>query len=434
MKVSKGAILAVLIAFGEIAICGPLPEPIKIKFKLSDGVRVSGLMTEWDKDGLNGSFGRRKWIDLDDDDVWKIYQKVMDKENAQQWVDLGAVLLLMDDEGKSKAEKAFKQAIRIDPASTVAIQTAQDNALEIQKQLKQEQDDIKAQQLETKSPEAGPWSADAWPVLTLDLRINALKELKSEAKQIAQQSALQLKPIETAHFLIYSDIPRLAAAKWARMLERTYDEVANLVGPFDNENIFWGKAVVYIFKDQDRFRLVEAETFRQLVPLKVKGICHTVGPKVFISCFQSTDNSQLAGTLVRQGVRGIMHRFRSAKRLPAWANQGFAEYIMSKVIEDSTIDQRLRRPALGFIRSDGNVAAVVSLRYEDESFPGPDDIGNSIGYLLVDLMIRENPRGFRAWVQAIKKGSEWPEALREKFGSSPRALIETFVQFYKVNN
>ena len=66
--------------------------------------------------------------------------------------------------------------------------------------------------------------------------------------------------------------------------------------------------------------------------------------------------------------------------------------------------------------------------------PGPNDIGNAIGYLLVDLMISENPNGFRAWVQAIKKDNDWPVALREKFGSSPRTLVETFVQFYRVNN
>ena len=420
-------------ALGAIAKGGPLPEPIKVRFKLIDGVRVTGLMREWDKNGINGSFGRREWTELDVDDVWKLYQKVMEKENAQQWVDLGAVLLVMA-EGESKAEKAFDHAIRIDPASTDAIQTARDHAEEVKRKHLQELEDIKAQQLNTKSPETGPWSADPWPVLTLDLRINALNELKSEAKLIAQQSALQLKPIETAHFLLYSDIPRLSAAKWARMLERTYDEVASLVGPFDSDNIFWGKALVYIFKDQDRFRLVEAETFKQLVPLKVKGLCHAVGPKVYISCYESSDKSQLARTLVRESVYGIMHRVRSAKRLPAWANQGFAEYIVSKVIEDPTIDDRLRRPALDFIRSGGNVAAVVSLQYEDESFPGPYDIGNAIGYLLVDLMIREKPDGFRAWAQAIKKGSEWPEALREKFGSSPRTLVETFVQYYKVNN
>ena len=433
MKVSKGAILAVLLALGEIANCGPLPEPIKVRFKLADGVRVVGLMREWDKKGINGSFGRREWTEIKVDDVWKLYQKVMEKADAQQWVDLGAVLLVMP-EGESKAEKAFDHAIRIDPASTDAIQTARDHAEEVKSKHLQELEDIKAQQLNTKSPETGPWSADLWPVLTLDLRINALNELKSEAKQIAQQSALQLKPIETAHFLIYSDIPRLSAAKWARMLERTYDEVSNLVGPFDSENIFWGKAVVYIFKDQDRFRLVEAETFKQLVPLKVKGLCHTVGPKVYISCYESSDKSQLARTLVRESVHGIMHRFRSAKRLPAWANQGYAEYIVSKVIEDPSLDDRLRRPALEFIRSGGNVATVVSLQYEDESFPGPYDIGNAIGYLLVDLMIRENPNGFRAWVHALKKGSEWPEALRDEFGSSLRTLVETFVQYYKVNN
>ena len=91
-------------------------------------------------------------------------------------------------------------------------------------------------------------------------------------------------------------MPRLQAAKWALMLDKTYDEISKLVGLREEQNIFWGKAAVLVFKDQDRFRLVEAETFGQLVPLKVTGMCHPVGPKVFISCYRASEDDELAAT------------------------------------------------------------------------------------------------------------------------------------------
>ncbi len=293
---------------------------------------------------------------------------------------------------------------------------------------------IEAERLNTRSPEAGPWPADPWPALTADEQQTALSVMKNEAQQIARQATLPIAPIETDYVLFYSDMPRLQAAKLARMLDRTYDEISKLVGLRDGRNIFWGKAAVLVFKDQDRFRLVEAETFGQLVPLKVTGMCHPVGPKVFISCYATADDDELAATLVREMVHGYLHRFGSPKRLPAWANEGLAEYLVAASVKADSADNALRRAALQFIRGGGNVQAVLDLKYADDTWPGPNEIGRAVGFLLIELMIRENPAGFGAWVRAVKQGDDWPEALRDRYGVSRRRLVGAFVQYYLVND
>jgi len=61
-------------------------------------------------------------------------------------------------------------------------------------------------------------------------------------------------------------------------------------------------------------------------------------------------------------------------------------------------------------------------------------VGYNIGYLMVELMIRDRPQAFGAWVNAIKDGKDWEEALVEDFGVSRAQLVETFVRFYRVND
>ena len=437
MQRRQGAILAVMTGLTGLAglgpLPGPLPEPLQVRFKLADGVQVAGMMAAWDAEGFDGSFGRREWVDLIADDVWRLYRRVMADQDAGQWVDLGGVLLLMDD-GESQAQKAFTQALRLDRTVTDRIDAARLVAEEARRQRAELQRAIEAERLNTRSPEAGPWPADPWPPLTADEQQTALSVMRNEAQQIARQAMLPIAPIETDYVLFYSDMPRLQAAKLARMLDRTYDEISRLVGLRDGRNIFWGKAVVLVFKDQDRFRLVEAETFGQLVPLKVTGMCHPVGPKVFISCYATADDDELAATLVREMVHGYLHRFGTPKRLPAWANEGLAEYVVAASVKADPADDALRRLALQFIRSGGNVQAVLDLKYADDTWPGPNEIGRAVGFLLIELMIRENPAGFGAWVRAVKRGDDWPEALRARYGVSRSRLVGAFVQYYLVND
>ena len=433
MRRIQGAILAVITGLAGLAGLGPLPEPLQVRFKLADGVQVRGMMTAWDPQGFDGSFGRREWTDLIANDVWTLYRRVMDDQDAGDWSDLGRVLLLVDG-GDARAEQAFTRALRLDQAVAQRIDAARHEAEEVRRQREELQRAIEAERLNTRSPEAGPWRADPWPVLTEDEQRMARSAISNESQHIARDATLPPNPIETEYFLFYSDMPRLQAAKWALMLDKTYEEISKLVGLRDRRNIFWGKAAVFVFKDQDRFRLVEAESFGQLVPLKVTGMCHPVGPKVFISCYRSAEDDELAATLVRETVHGYLHRFGTPNRLPAWANEGLAEYVVGTSVKSDPVADSLRRSALQFIRGGGNVQAVLDLKYADDTWPGPNEIGRAVGFLLIELMIRENRAGFGAWVRAVKRGDDWQEALRENYGVARNRLVGVFVQYYMVND
>ncbi len=407
---------------------GPLAEPQFVRFQLADGVQVVGNMTSWDAEGFDGSFGRRLWTEVNVRDAWRLYVQVMDPNDAGQWVDLGGVLMLMEN-GEPWAERAFRRALRLDETVTDAIDSARGTAQQIHRLRQELERAVESQRLETRSPEAGVWPAEPWPAAD---EATAVESLKQEATQILRDGGLQLDPLETAHFLVYADLSALDRARLATRLETVYDHLADLFWLDEADSVFGGRAVVLYIADPDRFRLVEAESFDQLVPRSTMGICHPIGPKVFINLTGDVESEAFRAATARAAVHGFMHRHRTPRRLPPWANEGLAAHVAAIIAPGPAAD-RQRQRGLEFIRSGGDVAAICVATYA-EGWPGPGAAGPAVGSLLVELMITQRSPAFRAWVNAVKDGADWEPALADHYGVPVPALLDTFTRYYTVND
>ncbi|MHC4769400.1 MAG: hypothetical protein ACYTEI_11900, partial [Planctomycetota bacterium] len=153
--------------------------------------------------------------------------------------------------------------------------------------------------------------------------------------------------------------------------------------------------------------------------------------KVFL-CFRAVDDGAVpARSIAHELVHGYMHRYRTPRRLPLWANEGLADFVAAQVTDSPVMDERRER-ALGFIRRGDDVAALLDRSYDDG--PDPDAITAAVGTLLVELMIDQRPQAFGPWVDAVKYGKDWEQALAEDYGVPRAQLVETFVQFYRVND
>jgi len=333
MRMSRYAILAVALCLGA-APPAPPPvadepsttenafEPIQVRFRLADGVRVRGELTGWDDDGIDGSFARRAWTEIHHDDVWKLYRRIMDRSAPLAWIDLGRTLLVVgldQPDANTFAERAFKEATRLAPKDPV-IATAIENArIEVadEKRLRQRiRSAADAERLRTESPEARTWTPQPWPKLDADQRLSAVQSMRADAADILERAGLTLEPVETKFFLFYSDMSRRESQKWARQLDEMYYRLADRFDMPKTENIFWGKAVIFVFKSRDRFRLVEAEAFGQLAADWADGLCHPIGPKVFVNFYRQRPDEIFAAILVHETVHGFMHRYRLPTACP----------------------------------------------------------------------------------------------------------------------
>jgi hypothetical protein len=414
-----------------------LPRPLSVRFRLADGSRITGELTAWDRDGIDGSFGRRQWIDLHHDDIRRLYRRVMDEQSASDWVGLGRALLLasLDQEPARKwAERCFERALTLDEEVREAIEAVRAEAAEVRKRRAETEAAAKAQRLATGSPEAVHWPATPWPELTAPQQAAALEAVQAEAWEILERAGLPLLPSEGDYVLLYTDMTEEEAARWAARLNEAYALLADRFDLPAHANIFHGKAVVFIVPDRDRFRLIEAASFNQLVDDATEGICNPIGPDVFIVCQRVADDDRLGDVLVRQFVHGFMHRYRSPHRLPAWANEGLADYYSSVLFRNTTVDRERRAASVAFIRRGGDVDDVLNMSYDDEMPPQQRRLAVAVGALVIEVMIREQPERFARWVDAVKEGIDWEKALGEEFGVPRAALVETVVRYYQVND
>ena len=199
-------------------------------------------------------------------------------------------------------------------------------------------------------------------------------------------------------------------------------------------NLFWGKASIIICADEDQFRLIEAQAFNQMTPRGVLGLCHCMGPRVFVNTFRDPDDQKFSSVLVHETVHGIMHRFITPARLPTWANEGFAEIVANATVRNSTVDQTRRPQGLDYIRNAGRIDQVMAMNYEDGTWPGENAVGYAVGYLLCDLMLDRNRQGFADWIKAVKAGKDWREAMAAHYGASAEKVADYAADWYRTND
>ena len=417
-------------------------EPaVKIAFRLegSSGM-VRGTIEAWDEKGLQGSFGRHSWDELDLSSLRRVYQRLMDRRNAEDWVLFGELQLRRDDKAADRsAETAFLRAANLAPDMEKPIEAARARVREHERARAEADRQRATEQLREGLPEGVTWTAAPWPHLTDLEQAAAVTTMREETEQLLERAGFpDARPIETEYFLIYSDLAEADTRELVRYLDRMYLDVAELLGLPGTAgkplNLFWGKASIIICADEDQFRLIEAQAFNQMTPPGVLGLCHCIGPRVFVNTYRDPDDLKFSSVLVHETVHGIMHRFITPARLPTWANEGFAEIVANATVRNSPVDGSRRPQALHFIRNAGRIDEVMAMSYEDGTWPGQNAVGYAVGYLLCDFMLDRNTQGFADWIKAVKAGQDWRKAMIAHYGASAEKVAAYAAEWYRTND
>lgn len=399
-----------------------LAKPVRIRAVLDDGSKVAGLANAWGEDAISGDFGHVLWLTMASADLNRIYQVVMDKKDAKQWIALGTLLRAKGDAEKA-SDNAFTRALRLDKALKEEVEEAKERG-----------DDLHRQRGAGKLAGTLPEGSKAWPILSQKEQEEAVSQMKADALQYCREAALGADLRETEFFILLTDLPRGESDRIAGALDGMYRRVADIIGLPSGVNIFWGKAVVFVARDRARFQAMEAAAFSSNIPNTVAGLCHMIGPRVFVNSFRDPDELRFSSVLVHETVHGIMHRFLSPAPLPTWANEGFSEYVASICFRGSPVDTERRPQALQYIRGGGSVTRILDMTYEAGTWPGENAVGYAVGYVLTELMLKDQPAKFAAWVRAIKGGKEWRRALVEDFETTPPRLANTAETYFRTND
>src|SRR5438045_262404 len=107
-------------------------------------------------------------------------------------------------------------------------------------------------------------SPHAWPELTPEQRKAALEENKQKAENALNRAGIKLSPYETEYFVFLSNLPRSEAAKWAGLLDQYYSRLAVLFGIPKGENLWRGKAVIYVFALRSEYETFEDKAYHDM--------------------------------------------------------------------------------------------------------------------------------------------------------------------------
>ena len=407
-------------------------EPIRVSFRLTDGMLVVGDLRAWDHHGIDGTFGPRPWSELRPDDVWRLYRMMYDESIPAHWAALGDALLRVPD-GEAHAERAFRRALRDEPGLAEFIEQLR-SEYERERQAAIAAEAAERQRmLELLTPEARPWGTTRWPTLSEKERQNAVLTMRADAQRMLSEIDVVIEPVEAEYVILYTDLERPAAARVAMQLDELHEQLCIGFAIDDPAAVYWGKLVVFLHSDPDRYRAFEESVFDRPAPEHEQAVTHYEGPKVFINATTQRTDRRQQSMLRLHATLGFLHRHHTPHRLPAWANHGFANLMAEDVYRGSQVEVGTRPRALEIIRSGAPFGRVFSFDYR-QRWSDRDREGIGVSTLTVEYLAKLDTAAFRQWVTSVKLGSPWEQALADAYGMRPAELVERVRRFYLVND
>ncbi len=418
---------------GKVQMGRVLEKPVAVLIRLKSSKDTIRMKIErWGRDGISGDVGNYLWDELEMKSMRTTFRRVMDRRSAADFMLIGELLLRRNDPATDRlADAEFARAEALDPDSKEAISRIRERVATYLGRVDEARRMKQVESLGRGLPEGVEWTVEPWPVLSDAQQREATIAMKQDINVwLTRAGYPDVVPIETEYFLFYSDLPRRDTIEIARGLDSMYERVISMLQLPDGINLFWGKCGILVCRDYERFMEIEKLAFNNTRP--AGGYFHSLGPRSFVNLYR--EHPGFYETMVHETVHAIMHRFLSPVNLPTWANEGFAEYIAANSFRGAKTDRWHRSDAINYIRQRGSVMDIMRMNYADGSWAGPDEIGYAVSYLMVELMIKQNEKGFVDWVRAVKAGKPWEQALADQFGADPATAARIIEQWYRKNN
>lgn len=268
----------------------------------------------------------------------------------------------------------------------------------------------------------------AWPELTDEQQAQAVEKLKGISERAQKQLNRPCQLYETKYFLFYTDLNAREANNWSGLLDRMYARLCETFGVAKGKNIWAGKALVFVFSRKDDYMNFESEVAK--VDAKgTDGMCHSASNgDVMIAFFRQADELRFAHVLVHESVHGFVHRYRSHVFVPSWANEGLAEVIATDLVPQRGLRNTIKTEAREGLQQHRNSMSGFFTAEHIEGWQYP------VAQSLCEFMITAGKKNYVDFINGIKDGMKWDEALDEKFHAPVDRLVSVFGQTLGIKN
>ena len=429
--------------------------PARVLVRPDGGEQLRGWVTRYDGAGFDlrdpsDRVHRVAWRDLPADRELWVHERILGDEDAEAWYALVARLVKRED-GEASVERAAARLLRIDGSleEKVARLRAGEEVPFVDPPLAEEGAEAGdgagggggaggVGEPETPAagaePAGGPMQtgqtqAEFWGELSPQVMEQSVEALKQEAEKVQRSLGQRLELYEDANFLVYSDLNAGEARRWVGLLDDMYDRLLEMFDLEKGRNIFRGKCLIYIFRnEQDYYRYCSGAL--GFPGRGTAGVCESRGDGMaVVAFFRQRDTLNFAHVLVHESAHAFVHRYRSFPQIPSWINEGIAEYVAHALVDNRgfgesdwsgrNADARLQLQRAGSLRGMLDVGHIDGWQYP-------------VAYELCQFMVRQSATRYRAFIDAIKDGKPWEQALNEDYGLSRHKLVEAFGESLRI--
>ena len=281
---------------------------------------------------------------------------------------------------------------------------------------------------------AGGAGVEAWPEQESDEEhAKALAKSREMIEEVvAVFSGTQL--YETENFLFTSDMPAEQVRPYIASLDQMHRYMCRLYGVKREQTVwFGGKAPIFAFLEKEQFDAFEERFFpeaRQSLAAvaNIYGLCHlSKNGEVVISCYRGNDPNDFGQMLVHETSHGFIHRYKTKAQLPNWVDEGMADLVGAEMVPDSMAVRNREIRALQRLAAEPSLDGVLTA----ERISGWQ---YGLASNLNRFLLQASRDRYVHFIEALKEGMKWEEALDKAYGSTPEAMLAHYSQWVGVAN
>jgi hypothetical protein len=398
-------------------------KPVHVVFTGKNHIRNTGKSAWFDRNafGFIRLGGKKEetilWKSLRAKDAYQIYCKFIGGnkklKTADMWFFVSQKLFSMPD-GTTVSFQAMDKA--------QALCQSKPELLKFIKQIREKMSVRKTEKEE-----------GLWGLQTAKQVAETVKKLKTDSDKLLEIVGRKITPYETKFFLCYSELPLAETRKWISLLDNMYAQCCNWFGIKIGTNIWYGKCVIFIFKNKSGYTNFEVEAMKTpaMFVERSAGINHSSSSGIVrVAFYRQKDTALFAHILVHETGHGFIHRYKSPVHVPSWANEGIVEQLAAKVTG---------KTRKGIVPD--SIFRARSKLKRDRSFEGFFEMGHIRGWqygLAADFMqFLYNNSGrtnrFKKLVDAFKEGKKTPEALKAAYGITIEQAMTAYGRWIHVS-
>ena len=191
--------------------------------------------------------------------------------------------------------------------------------------------------------------------------------------------------------------------------------------------VWRGKAMIFAFLTEEQLQSFEMKFFQHRTG-GAYGLCHSMGGgKVVVSCYRGNRTAEFGHMLVHETSHGFIYRYKTPTRLPSWVNEGMADYIGQAMVPASEAVARREKQAIERMQITRNLGGDFFSLSHNISFSQ-----YGIASSLTAFMIRTNKAAYVRFIEEMKEGVPWDEALKNCYDVTPEELVSFYGRAFGV--